>query len=113
MPLLGFGKHRLHPDLPLANRFLVRLGRVVAAHLLRVTLIDRALDGLAAIAGGALGLERTGAADDGIGSVDDDSLHPLATLQRLRFSSSRAAKHNMPLVTLRWSDRELTELAAD
>src|SRR5215207_4415335 len=74
MPFLGFGEHRLDPDLSLADGFLVRLRRVVAADLLQIIDIERALDLAAMIAGGALGLHRAGVADTCLAAVRHHTL---------------------------------------
>src|SRR3954447_6700080 len=63
MPLLRLGEQRLDPDLALPDRFLVRLGGVVAAHLLQVVDVERALHLAAVVAGRALRLERANIAD--------------------------------------------------
>src|SRR4051794_10401191 len=39
VPVLGFGKEGLHPDLALAHRFGVRLRGVIAAHPIQVRLV--------------------------------------------------------------------------
>src|SRR5215207_6407492 len=54
MPVFRLGEERFHPDLPLADRFLVRLRRVVAADLLQIIDIERALYLAAVVAGRAL-----------------------------------------------------------
>src|SRR5215218_6210510 len=71
MPLLGFGKEGLDPDLPFAHRLLVGLGQVVAADFVEVLGVEGAVDDAAVIAGGALGLHRTRVAGRRVGTVDD------------------------------------------
>src|SRR5687767_2148641 len=71
MPLLGFGKERLDPDLAFAHRFFVGLGQVVAAHFVEVVLIEGAVDNAAMVAGRALGLDGTGIAGRRVGPIDD------------------------------------------
>src|SRR5688572_14111600 len=90
MPLLGLGEQRLHPDLPLADRFLIGLRGMVAPHLVQVGLVDRTLDGPAAVAGRASLLDRTGVADRRVSSVDDDVLGPLAAREGQRVASRAA-----------------------
>src|SRR5215217_9521016 len=71
MPLLGFGKEGLDPDLAFAHRFLVGLGQVVAAHFVEVGLIEGAVDNAAMVAARALGLDGTGIAEHRVGPIDD------------------------------------------
>ena len=56
VPVLGLGEERLDPDLPLAHRLLVGLGRVVAAHPVQVVRVEGAVDDAAVVAGGAVRL---------------------------------------------------------
>src|SRR4051812_32955425 len=86
MPLFRFGEHRLDPDLSLADRLLVRLRRMVATDLLKIVLIDRALDRATTIAGRARGLDGTDIADGRVSSVDHDPLGPLAARKGQRMA---------------------------
>ena len=58
MPLLGLGKERLDPDLPLADRLLVGLNRVIAPDFLEIVDGERALLLAAMVPGRARGLDR-------------------------------------------------------
>src|SRR5690348_10472035 len=71
MPELGLGTQRLDPDLPFAHRLLRRLGGVIAAHLLKVVGVERAVHDAAVFTFGAFGLDWAGVAGRGPGTVDD------------------------------------------
>src|SRR5215204_5365341 len=74
VPLLGLGKQRFDPDLPLADRLLADLGRMGAADLLEGIDGERSLDLAAVVAGGARGFDRVGVADSGLATVGDHIL---------------------------------------
>src|SRR3954466_13171851 len=90
MPLLGLGKQRLDPDLALADRLLVRLGRVVAAHALEVLGMEGTMHDASVVAGGASRLDWAGIAGSGSAPVNDDFLAILGRLP-LEGMVSRAA----------------------
>src|SRR5206468_4320639 len=69
MPLLGLREERFNPHLPLPDRLLVGLRRMVAADFVQVVDGERALHLAAMIAGGAFGLDRAGVADGGVAAV--------------------------------------------
>jgi hypothetical protein len=79
MPRLGFGKHRLDPDVALADRFLVRLGRVVATDLVEVVLVERALVGPTP-APNLCDAPQEGVDSDGDGMYDPDECNYFGTL---------------------------------
>src|SRR5438128_2148588 len=70
MPGLGFGKEGLDPDLPFAHRLLVRLGGVVAAHSVEISLGEGAVDDAALVTARALGFDGTGVAAGRVGAID-------------------------------------------
>src|SRR5215210_6239699 len=80
MPDLRLSEERLNPHLALAHCFLVRLGGVVAAHLVQILRVKRAMDDPAAAAFGALRLERAGITGRSMSPVDD---HVLGVLDPL------------------------------
>src|SRR5260370_29398555 len=59
MPLLGFRKERLHPDFPLAHRFLIRCRLVIGTHTLAVLFPQVAVDQPSLRTGRALAFQRT------------------------------------------------------
>jgi hypothetical protein len=71
VPLLGFGKERLDPDLPFPHRLPVYLSGMVAPDLLQVVRIEGAVDDAAVVAGRALGLDRARVAGRRVGPIDD------------------------------------------
>ena len=69
MPLLCFSNQRLDPDLPLADRLLIGLRRVVTLHPFQVGLIEAASYLAPVVIGRALALEPTGVAGGSRGPV--------------------------------------------
>src|SRR5688572_19163417 len=74
MPVLGFAKEWLNPDLPLAHRPFVGGCLVVAAHLIEVLDVQRALDLAPLAALGASGLHGAGVAGRRRGPIDHRAL---------------------------------------
>jgi hypothetical protein len=62
MPLLGFGKQRLNPYRPFANRLLICRCLVVDAHSVQVVLIEIPMHYPSVVAGRAVLLERAAVA---------------------------------------------------
>src|SRR5215213_9713260 len=90
MPLLGFGEQWFHPDLPLADRFLVRLRGVVATDLLQIIDVKRPLHLAPVVAGGALGLDWTGVADRRLATVGHHFVRALDGIPAKRMSLGAA-----------------------
>src|SRR5690349_13037279 len=72
VPGLALGEAGRDPDLAFAHRLLVRLGGVVAAHLLEIVRRAGAVDDATPVAGRALGLDRADVARRGVSAIDDD-----------------------------------------
>src|SRR4051812_4258217 len=71
VPVLGFSKERLDPDLPFAHRLPVNLGGVVAADLLQVVSREGPVHDAALVAGRALGLDGARVTSRRVGPIDD------------------------------------------
>ena len=69
MPLLALGKQRFNPDAALAHGFVIRLGHMIGADLLKILLIDTASEGSPALTVRAVCFEGAGIAGGGIGSI--------------------------------------------
>src|SRR6266699_6469863 len=69
MPVFAFRKQGFHPDLTLAQGFLVGLGLLISAHPFQTGFIDTVAEAASSCTGRTLGFERAMIAVLGIGAI--------------------------------------------